>query len=109
MNHDEHAECLATVIELRKEWTEEKENRRKDSSKLAWALIASIGLFVTYGMWVGAVQNELTHTKDDISRISASVNALSASDSSTQAILAGMKAQLTGIEATLQEIKIKLR
>jgi hypothetical protein len=109
MNHDDHKECIATVKEMQKEWAEEKENRRKDSMKIVWGLIASLGIFVGYGVWIGSTNSEIVHTKEDVSRLSASVTALSISDTSTQATLAGIKQQLTGIEVTLQEIKIKLR
>ncbi len=90
------------VQELRREWEQWK-------SRTFWFLVASIGAFVGYGIWIGTMQTRVENAERNVAENKASISRLVDSQNVANISMASVLAKLSGIETTLSEIKATLK
>lgn len=90
------------VEEMRREWAEFK-------SRVFWLIVSSIGIIVTYGVWIGTVQTNQAQMQSQMAEFNDNQK-ISETRITTLEINNGeIKTRLSSIDATLQEIKLAIK
>lgn len=100
---------LATFPERNKELDEMKNEWREFKSKALWIFICSASVLVSYGVWVGTMQTNITQIQKEQGKADVLHEQISERVNNLEVTNGEIRARLSSIDATLLEIKAAIK